>query len=513
MTPTTGRTAGQTIGFVTGILLFLFILLAIDIDPRNPETTRMAAVAVLMGAWWLTDAIPLSVTALLPLVLFPVLGIMPGKRTAPLYVNSTIFLFIGGFLIAIAMEKWNLHRRIALRIILWLGRSRQALVLGFMTATAFLSMWISNTATTMMMVPIGIAIIGRIEEASFEDGDRESHNMALCLMLGIAYAASIGGIATLIGTPPNLSFSRIFAITFPAAPEISFSRWFFAAAPVSGIFLIISWIILTRVIYPLGPSGPGGFDRTAVRGEYEKLGPATFEEKAVFTVFVTTAALWLSRQDIVLGSVRIPGWSTLLPLEGLVDDGTVAVAMATLLFLVPSRRSDTGTLMDWRAASRLPWGIVLLFGGGFALAGGMTESGLSYWLGTQFTGMSGTSPLLLVFVLCIAFTFLTEFTSNTATAEMILPILATASVSLGLNPLFLMIPATISFSCAFMMPVATPPNAIIFGSGRVRISEMARAGIVLNVIGALLITAATFIVIIHVFDIAVAELPAWASFE
>jgi sodium-dependent dicarboxylate transporter 2/3/5 len=513
MTPNTGRTAGQTAGLVTGVVLFILVLAVFDLEPGKPQTTRMAAVAVLMGAWWLTDAIPLSVTALLPLVLFPVLGIMPGKKTAPLYVNSTIFLFIGGFLIALAMEKWNLHRRIALKIILVLGRSRRALVLGFMAATAFLSMWISNTATTMMMVPIGIAIIGRIEDASPGDRDEGSRNLALCLMLGIAYAASIGGIATLIGTPPNLSFSRIFAITFPEAPEISFSRWFFAAFPVSVVFLIITWIVLTRVIYPLGPPAPGSLDRAAVRREYERLGPASYEEKAVFAVFITTAVLWLTRQDIVLGPVRLPGWSTLFSLEGLADDGTVAVAMATLLFLIPSRRSEAGMLIDWKTAVGLPWGIVLLFGGGFALAGGMTASGLSYWVGTQFTGMSGTSPLLLVFVFCIAFTFLTEFTSNTATAEMILPIIATASVSLGLNPLFLMIPATISFSCAFMMPVATPPNAIIFGSGRVRIWDMARAGIVLNIIGAILITAATFLIVIHVFDIAVGEMPAWASFQ
>lgn len=513
MPPNKGRTAGQTLGFVIGILLFVLILTTLDIDPDNPSTTRMAAVAALMGAWWLTDAIPLSVTALLPLVLFPVLGIMPGKKTAPLYVNSTIFLFIGGFLIALAMEKWNLHRRIALKIILWLGRSRRALVLGFMTATAFLSMWISNTATTMMMVPIGIAIITKIEETSPGEPDGRSRNLALCLMLGIAYAASIGGIATLIGTPPNLSFSRIFAITFPEAPEISFSRWFFAAAPVSVVFLIITWILLTRLIYPLDAASPGSFDREAVRAEYEKLGPASYEEKTVFGIFMTTAFLWLSRQDIVLGQLQLPGWSRLLSLEGLVDDGTVAVAMASLLFLIPSRRSETGMLMDWKTATRLPWGIVLLFGGGFALAGGMTTSGLSSWVGTQFAGMSGIHPILLIFILCIAFTFLTEFTSNTATAEMILPILATASLSLGLNPLFVMIPATISFSCAFMMPVATPPNAIIFGSDRVRISEMARAGIVLNIIGALLITAATFLIVIHVFDITINEIPVWASFE
>ncbi|MFQ6104849.1 MAG: SLC13 family permease [Candidatus Glassbacteria bacterium] len=511
MTAFRKRTRGQNIGLILGVILFLITLTAVEIDPQKETVHRMASVAVLMAVWWLTDAIPLSVTALLPLVFFPLFKIMPGFETAPLYINSTIFLFIGGFIIALAMERWNLHRRIALKIILWLGRSRKALVLGFMAATAFLSMWISNTATTMMMVPIGIAIISKMEESDSDDKGSGDRNLALCLMLGIAYAASIGGIGTLIGTPPNLAFSRIFAISFPGAPEISFSQWFIMATPISVTFLILTWFVLTYLIYPL--RGSETIEGTSVKEEYERLGPASYEEKAVFIVFVATALLWLSRQDIVLGSLRIPGWSSILSLEGSVDDGTVAIAMAVLLFIVPSRRSDTGMLMDWKTALKLPWGIVLLFGGGFALAGGMSSSGLSYWIGKKFAVAGDLQPFLIVLLVCLVITFLTEFTSNTATAQMILPILATISISLRLNPLYLMIPATISSSCAFMMPVATPPNAIIFGSGRVKISEMARAGVFLNLLGALLITSAMYLIIMRVFDIHLGKIPHWATFE
>ena len=506
-----GRTAGQNVGLFLGVILFLVFLIRIEIDPGDETLSRMAAVAVLMALWWLTDAIPLAVTALLPIVLFPLLGIMSGSETAPLYINSTIFLFLGGFVIALAMEKWNLHRRIALLIILSIGRSTSALVLGFMAATAFLSMWISNTATTMMMVPIGIAIISKIEENSGSETGTRGQNLALCLMLGIAYAASIGGIATLVGTPPNLAFSRIYAITFPDGPEISFSKWFFMAAPFSAVFLIFTWYLLTRLIYPLRDGE--GIDRSTIREEYEKLGLPSFEEKAVLVIFVLTALLWLTRQDIVMGSVTIPGWATLLSIGKNVDDGTVAVAMAVILFIIPSRRADTGTLMDWKTASKLPWGIVLLFGGGFALAGGMSESGLSSWIGERFTGVSEMSPVLIVFLLCLIITFLTEFTSNTATAQMILPVLASIAIPLKLNPLFLMIPATISSSCAFMMPVATPPNAIIFGSGRVRIWQMAKAGILLNLVGAVFITALLYLVTVHVFDIHLDQMPGWATFD
>jgi sodium-dependent dicarboxylate transporter 2/3/5 len=511
MTVKQSRTTGQNVGLILGVALFLLILTRIEIDPARETVHRMASVGALMAVWWLTDAIPLGVTALLPIVLFPILGIMPGNETAPLYINSTIFLFLGGFIIALAMERWNLHRRIALRIILLLGGSTRTLVLGFMVATAFLSMWISNTATTMMMVPIAIAIISRIEDSQDFDAHKGGKNLALCLMLGIAYAASIGGIATLIGTPPNLAFSRIYAITFPGAPEISFSQWFIMATPLSVVLLLVTWFVLTRIVYRL--HGIDVLDRSSVREEYEKLGPASYEEKAVLAIFTATAILWLLRQDIVLGSLRIPGWSTLLSLEGVVDDGTVAVAMAILLFVIPSGKADTGMLMNWKTASRLPWGIVLLFGGGFALAGGMSASGLSYWIGKQFEGVGEMSPFLILFLLCILITFLTEFTSNTATAQMILPILATLAIPLKLNPLFLMIPATISSSCAFMMPVATPPNAIIFGSGRIKISEMAKAGVLLNLIGAVLITAAVYLVVMHVFDIQLDRIPRWATFE
>lgn len=462
----------------------------------------MAAVALLMAIWWISEAIPLAATALVPVALFPLLGIMPGKTTAGLYFNHIIFLFIGGFIVALAMERWNLHKRIALKLILLIGLSPRRLVLGFMAATAFLSMWISNTATTMMMVPIILAIVLKLEESADE---KEVHRLTLALFLGTAYAASIGGMATLIGTPPNLSFARIYSIYFPNAPEISFASWFLFALPLSLLFLTIVWTTLVTLFCPKGKAL--NVDGKHLEEEYEKLGPMGFEEKAVFTVFISMALLWLTRSGLSLGTINLPGWKTLLPDPKFADDGTVAIVMALILFLIPSRGEAGGRLMDWETAKGLPWGIILLFGGGFALAGGFKVSGLAEWVGGALAGLATLHPILLVLLICLTVTFLTELTSNTATTEMILPILAGLAVSIEMPPLLLMIPATLSASCAFMLPVATPPNAIIFGTGRIKIYEMARVGILLNIIGAILITVAVFTTGKAVFGIDPAVFP------
>ncbi len=494
-------------GLFLGPLLFL-VLLQLNLDPGNPQTTRLAAVAVLMAVWWITEAIPLFATALLPLVLFPLLGILSGRDTAPIYVNSTIFLFLGGFMIALTMEKWNLHRRIALVIIRAIGGGPERIVLGFMVASAFLSMWISNTATAVMMMPIGMAIILQMEE---EFGREQTHQFSVALMLGIAYACSVGGIATLVGTPPNLSFARIFEITFPQAPPIEFGRWILVGLPITLVLLAIVWTLLTRVFFRV----PADLkvDRAIVDAEYQKLGPTRFEEKAVLVVFTLTALLWVFRNRLEFGLLSIPGWSELLPYPDLIDDGTVAIAMALVMFLIPTRseEADTPAVMGKDVIPRLPWGIVLLFGGGFALARGFQVSGLSVLIGDQFSGLAGAPPFLMVLLICLCLTFLTELTSNVATTEMILPILAAVAVAMRVNPLLLMVPATLSASCAFMMPVATPPNAIIFGSGRVRVPEMARAGVFLNLIGVLVIASLFYLIGTAVFGIDLDTMPAWAT--
>jgi sodium-dependent dicarboxylate transporter 2/3/5 len=500
---------GRRIGFWLGLGLFAFILLVVDLKPGQPGVTRMAAVAVLMAVWWIADAIPLAATALLPLVLFPVLGIMSGKATATVYVNNIIFLFVGGFIIALAMEKWNLHRRIALSIIRVVGSSPPRLILSFMAASAFLSMWISNTATTIMMVTIGLAIIGEQESAH---GRPRTRRLSAGLLLAIAYGASIGGISTIVGTPPNLFFVRIFENTFPAAEPIGFGQWMLLGVPVSAIMLLLVWLLLTRVFFRVPKSL--ALPTHAIGDEYRRLGPMRFAEGAVLAVFGLTALLWIFRQDLNLGVVTVPGWADLLPFPGLIDDGTVAVAMALTLFVIPSRTRDpqkSRAIVDVSIFAKVPWHIVLLFGGGFALARGFQETGLSAFVGERFEGLEGAPPLAMIAAACTSLTFLTEVTSNTATTQIVLPILATAGVAVGQNPLLLMIPATLSASCAFMLPVATPPNAIIFASSRITVADMAKVGVVINLVGIVVITIAFWLLGAAVFGVAPGVVPDWAA--
>ncbi len=502
------RTVAQKTGIYLGFALFVFTILFIDLEPGKPIVTRMAAVAVLMAVWWITDAIPLFATALLPIILYPLLGIMKGKAIAPVYVNSTIFLFMGGFMIALTMENWNLHKRIALFIIRLIGGGPARITLGFMIAAGFLSMWISNTATAIMMVPIGLAIVSQME-AKFDI--EETHKFTVGLMLGIAYSCSVGGMATLVGTPPNLSFSRIFEITFPTAKPIAFGLWFIMGLPLCALMMGIIWLILTKIFFRV----PAHItvDKSIVDKEYEELGSMSFEEKVVLIIFSLTAVLWIFRKKLNLGFVSIPGWSQLIPFPDLIDDGTVALFMAMLMFLIPTRSRDVKSpaIMGPEVIKNIPWNIVLLFGGGFAMAKGFQITGLSALIGEKFSGLAGMHPLIMIMIICFGLTFLTEVTSNTATTQMILPILASLAIDMQTNPLLLMIPATLSASCAFMMPVATPPNAIVFGSGRIRIAEMAKVGIFINIIGVLVISLFFYLVGPTLFSIDTGVFPEWAK--
>ncbi len=497
----------QKTGLILGPVLFSIVLLFFDVDPEKPALARMAAVAVLMAVWWITEAIPLFATSLLPMILYPLMGILESNATAPLYFNSTILLFIGGFMIALTMEKWNLHKRIALFIIKYIGGGPSRMVLGFMLSAAFLSMWISNTATAIMMIPIGLAIILKMEENFSIAATKQ---FSTCLMLAIAYGCSLGGIATLVGTPPNLSFARIFQILFPQAEPVAFGTWFIMALPISAVLLVVVWLMLTRIFFRF-PSTLK-IDSAIVRKEYNELGTMGFEEKALLFIFALTAVLWVFRNQLNLGFVTIPGWSQLLPYPAKVDDATVALLMAGIMFLIPTRRNNTPypTLMGPDVIKKLPWHIVLLFGGGFALAKGIKVTGLSEFIGAKFNGFDEMPPFLMIITICFVLTFLTEVTSNTATTEMILPILGSVAVAMQTNPLLLMIPATLSASCAFMLPVATPPNAIVFGSGRIRISEMARAGIFINLISIIIITVLFYFLGTVVFSIDPGGFPEWA---
>lgn len=472
-------------GLWLGPVMAVAILVFTDISPDNPKVTAMAAVALLMAVWWITEALPLAVTALLPVALFPLLGIMDGQETAAQYFNHVIFLFMGGFMVALAMQRWNLHKRIALFILLRFSHKPAFILLGFMASTAFLSMWISNTATAMMMVPIALSVVIDMEKRT--GSGQMSQRFGVGMLLGIAYSASIGGIATLVGTPPNLSFARIYAISFPEAPPPGFADWFFFAFPVAVILLFITWGLLSLMWL----RGAMPTNKTLVRDEYRALGPMGPEERSVLIIFSLLALMWLSRADIDLGIVVLPGWDRLFAQPGLLNDGVVAIFFGITLFLLPAQNG--GRIMEWKTAEGIPWGIILLFGGGFALAKGFMESGLSTWIGQELGGLGNIPSWSLVASISGSITFLTELTSNTATAEMILPILAALSTSIGVHPMLLMVPATLSSSFAFMMPVATPPNAIIFGTDRIRVIDMVKTGLWLNLIGIVVVTLAIFL--------------------
>ncbi len=502
------RTFTQNFGLLGGFVLAIFILAVGDFDPSNRHVTTMAAVAALMALWWITEAIPLAATSLIPLVLFPFLGILNGEETATSYINSTIFLFMGGFLIALAMEKWNLHKRIALSIIRLFGGKPDFIILGFMVASAFLSMWISNTATAVMMLPIGLSILIQLED---EFSVERTHNFSVALMLGIGYSCSIGGIATIIGTPPNLSFSRILHIIFPDAPVISFGEWMLIGLPITIVMLTISWIFLTKIYFKFAKELV--IDTNIIKSEQKKIGFMHFEEKVVAVIFSATAFLWVFRSDLNFGFLKIPGWSNLFGNPGFINDGTVAITMAMFLFIIPTRNNENSSaaILDASVFKKIPWGIILLFGGGFALAKGFVTSGLSEYIGTSFAGLGNISPILMILLVSAVINFFTELTSNTATTEMILPILASVSLAIGINPLFLMLAATLSASMAFMLPVATPPNAIIFASQRIKISEMVRCGFALNVIGIITVTLIIMFIGVFVFNIDLDVMPLWAK--
>ncbi len=500
------KTKTKIIPLILGLLSASLILIFADLDPQKPEITATLAVAVLMAVWWVTEAVPIAVTALLPVALFPLLGIMNGKAVSSVYFNHVIFLFIGGFLLALAMEKHNLHKRIALKILLLTGTGHGKILFGFMSATAFLSMWMSNTATAMMMVPVAISVISKFSEIL---NKKDAKKYSLSLLLGIAYSASVGGIATLIGTPPNLSFSRIFAIIFPNAPEISFSQWFVFALPVSLFMLFAAWSVLFLKYRTSSKSLNIG--KSFLREQYKSLGKASYEEIVVFIAFITLALLWIFRSGISIENFSIPGWSSLFNNPKYINDGTVAIVIAIILFIIPSKLKKGERILEKDAIGKLPWHIVLLFGGGFALAQGFSESGLAIWFGEQMKGLANIHPFILILLITFFMSFITELTSNTATTEMLLPILAGLAMSVKINPLLFMIPATMAASLAFMLPVATPPNAIVFGTNKIRIKDMMQTGFIINIIGVIIVSLAMYYWGQSVFDIDINVFPEWAN--
>ena len=493
--------------FIIAPILFLYIVFFVELDPSNPQITYTLAVAVLMALWWVSEIVPLAITSLLPVVLFPLLGVMNGKDVSSTYFNHVILLFLGGFLVALAMQKWDLHKRIALKILLLVGTGPAKILLGFMLATAFLSMWISNTATTMLMIPILISIINQLEEINSKEAVK---HFSIGLLLSIAYSASIGGIATLVGTPPNLSFVRIFNIYFPNAPEISFATWFFYAFPIVVVMFIIAWLYLYLVFVKREKKWKS-LSKGHLTSAYSKLGNWSYEEIIMLIVFVSLAFLWFFRADITIGSFKIYGWQNIFKNPSYFNDGTVAIFIAIILFMIPSKQQKGEFLMDWKSAESIPWEIILLFGGGFALATGIKDSGLSQWFGEQLIWLKDVHPFIIILTITILVTFLTEITSNAATVETFLPVLAGLAMSVEINPLLFMLPATIAGSLAFMLPVATPPNAIIFGTNRLQIIDMSRTGFFLNIVGIIIVTLSTYYLGTYIFNIQLDTFPLWAK--
>ncbi len=451
----------------------------------DENVSRMGGIAAWMAVWWMLEPVPMAVTSLLPVFLFPLAGLMSTEQIAPYYMNDVMMLFIGGFLIAFAMEKWNLHRRMALRIICTIGSDFHKILLGLMLATYAISMWVSNTATTLMMMPTTLAIIARIEEIT---GER-NNKIGVAMLLGIAYAASIGGTATLVGTPPNMIFLSQFKAAFPDAAPVGFLQWSLFGIPFSFGYLIICYFLLTRINMP-DKIKTGSQHLDTFRKELKSLGKMTFEEKMVTILFSIMAALWFTRADIQLGGTVLPGWSSLLNHPKFFQDGTVAIFMATLLFLIPSKSKKGEMLMDWESAKKLPLSIILLFGGGFALAKGFSSSGLAGWMGGQMQGIGALPDFLIILLLCLLMTVLSELASNVAVTQLMLPVLAAVAIAADIPPLMLMIPATLAASIGFMLPVATAPNTIVFTGEKLKVKDMVKAGFWLDLIGVMWLTAA-----------------------
>ncbi len=474
--------------FYLGPVAAICILLGVELEPGKPAVTATLAVAVLMALWWIAEVVPLAVTSLLPVVLFPLLGIMDGGKTASTYFNHIIFLFMGGFIVALAIQKWDLHRRIALYILKKIGATPSRIMLGFLVSTGFLSMWISNLATTMLMLPIVLSVIRKLEEHN--DAETVAH-YSRGLLLIICYSASIGGIATLVGTPPNLSFARIYQIYFPEAEVVSFAQWFLYAFPISLCLFAFLFFYMRTAFIPRKRQWQS-LTRQDIDRTYQALGPIRFEERTLLIAFVVLACLWFLRADITIGQFTLPGWSRLFEHPTYFNDGTTAIFVAVLLFLIPSKTKPGTYLMDWKTAEEIPWDIILLFGGGFALASGFKESGLSEWFGHRLEFLRGVHPIVIIFCITLLLTFLTELTSNTATAETFLPIMASLAISVQAHPLLFMLPATVAVSLAFMLPVATPPNAVVFGTRRLEVHHMARTGLLLNFFGIFTVTLLTY---------------------
>ncbi|MBB4934206.1 sodium-dependent dicarboxylate transporter 2/3/5 [Lipingzhangella halophila] len=486
-----GGLVRRRVGLVLGLALAVVVYLVLP-DSLSGDGRRTAAVATLMAVWWMTEAIPIPATALVPLVLFPVLLTEADiTSVAAPYANEVIFLFMGGFMLAMAMQRWDLHRRIALSVVGSVGGSPVMLIAGFMLATAFITMWVSNTATAVMMMPIALSVLTLV--ARLADGKADP-NFGTALMLGVAYAASIGSVSTIIGTPPNA-----FMVGFLAdnhGISIGFGQWMVVGVPLAVVFLVIAWLVLTFLVYPPRIKElPGG--RDLVRGQLREMGPMSRGEWTVLVVFVLAALSWITIP--LLADTETVGGA--LPWLSSVDDAGIAMAVAVALFLIPVDARNGVPALDWQTAAQLPWGVLLLFGGGLSLSAQFGDTGLSDWIGEQVGLLGGVPVWVLILAVAALVLLLTELTSNTATASIFVPVMAGVALGMGLDIMTLVVPVALAASLAFMLPVATPPNAIVFGTGYIRIGAMVKAGVWLNLIALALILATMYSVALAAFGL------------
>ncbi len=482
--------SSKQVGLYLGPTLFLLTLIFFNPPGLNDPSRAVLASSLWIAIWWITEAIPISVTALLPIILFPLSGGMELADTTASYGHKLVFLTMGGFIIAIAIEKWDLHKRIALNIIHHIGTDIKKIILGFMVATAFLSMWISNTATSVMMLPIGIVIIKQLQEnPNFSIGEHNS--FAKALMLSIAYSASIGGVSTLIGTPTNMVMAGAISQIYDY--EISFLDWFIFGFPLSTMILIFSWYYLTTMAFSFKETSfPGG--REEILKLREALGKITYEQKVVSFVFIAAAFCWITK-NVILKNI-FPN----------IDDTIISIFFASLLFLI-NARGKKKKILKWEDTINLPWGVLLLLGSGMSFAKAVDSSGLSIWVGNQISSFGTLNLFVLIVLLITVVNFLTEIASNMATIAMMLPILAPIALEFDLNPFVLMVAASVSASCAFMLPVATPPNAVVFGSGYLKMPDMVKKGFLLNLTSIVIIALMVYFVLPILWELVPDEFP------
>ncbi|HVZ95080.1 MAG TPA: DASS family sodium-coupled anion symporter [Phycisphaerales bacterium] len=474
-----GAIARLLLGPVGGIAAYFGVLGGVE--GSSESAARAAGLLVLMAVWWVAEALPLAVTSLLPLVLVPVLGLGDAKSAAAPYADRIIFLFLGGFILALGMEKWNLHRRIALRTILLVGTEPRRIIGGLMLATAGLSLWMSNSATAMMMLPIGMSIVRLVEDRT----GKSSGNFGACVVLGIAYAASIGGMGTPIGSPPNALMLGVLERMH--GEHITFQTWMIAGVPLVAAMLVCTWLLMTRVLLRFELKRIPG-ERSLIQDELRAMGPMSRGELVVLVVFSCTVAGWVLREPAQALLAALGAGNVADAIGSRVDDTTVALAGAIALFMVPVNLKEGVFGMDWRTATRLPWGVLLLFGGGLALAAAVQASGLAELVGGKLQSLHGLNPVVFIGVLALVSTFASEVTSNVAQTNIFMPILSAVATAASVDPVTLMFPAVMALSCAFMMPMGTAPNALAFGSGRVSMKKMAMTGFWLNIVAVVLVT-------------------------